>query len=425
MSPAKDETHHAFAVSPQRQSPHRQDASARSVPAGFQHTSTDGADAAAAPAVPEVGCPTAEGRTVLYTGKTTASYFWDDGSGVNGDTGAPASGEPMQEGLAASPSWPMGTKGYVVYNGKKADFFIGDRGPGVPSSSGVMLDLDGKTFADLTGGNWDSGSLTVEDAGGLGHIPVKYVITQWGKGRGKTGEPKPFSTGAYGVKDQPKPPPPCPTRAPAPAAAPTAAAAASAAVAPQDSAPLPTAGVKESPAPAASAAVAPDTPVSADVPDTPDTPASPDTQAEAAATAMSPLSGRAGANSSANAAVNPAANAAVTPPANPAASSSVDLSANPALTAAGKTTQKSTPTTAQKTVKAARHGQVTASPAFAPVSAVDGQSAEAAAPAFSVAIVVCALVAVGAKAVLSRPAHAHAHAHAHRGSHQQGRHRRQ
>ncbi|MEU7942326.1 hypothetical protein [Microbispora bryophytorum] len=390
MSPAKDETHHAFAVSPQRQSPHRQDASARSVPAGSQHTSTDGADAAA---VPEVGCPTAEGRTVLYTGKTTASYFWDDGSGVNGDTGAPASGEPMQEGLAASPSWPMGTKGYVVYKGKKADFFIGDRGPGVPSSSGVMLDLDGKTFADLTGGKWDTGSLSVEDAGGLGHIPVKYVITQWGKGRGKTGEPKPFSTGAYGVKDQPKPPPPCPTRAPAPAAAPTAAAAASAAVAPQDSAPLPTAGVKESPAPAASAAsaaVAPDTPVSADVPDTPDTPASPDTQAEAAA--------------------------------NPAASSSVNLSANPALTA-GNTTQKSTPTTAQKTVKAARHGQVTASPAFAPVSAVDGQPAEAAAPAFSVAIVVCALVAVGAKAVLSRPAHAHAHAH--RGSHQQGRHRRQ
>ncbi|MFG1863738.1 hypothetical protein [Microbispora bryophytorum] len=390
MSPAKDETHHAFAVSPHRQSPHRQDASARSVPAGSQHTSTDGADAAA---VPEVGCPTAEGRTVLYTGKTTASYFWDDGSGVNGDTGAPASGEPMQEGLAASPSWPMGTKGYVVYKGKKADFFIGDRGPGVPSSSGVMLDLDGKTFADLTGGKWDTGSLSVEDAGGLGHIPVKYVITQWGKGRGKTGEPKPFSTGAYGVKDQPKPPPPCPTRAPAPAAAPTAAAAASAAVAPQDSAPLPTAGVKESPAPAASAAsaaVAPDTPVSADVPDTPDTPASPDTQAEAAA--------------------------------NPAASSSVNLSANPALTA-GNTTQKSTPTTAQKTVKAARHGQVTASPAFAPVSAVDGQSAEAAAPAFSVAIVVCALVAVGAKAVLSRPAHAHAHAH--RGSHQQGRHRRQ
>ncbi|MEU7910159.1 hypothetical protein [Microbispora bryophytorum] len=391
MSPAKDETHHASAVSP-----HRQDASARSVPAGSQHTSTDGADAAA---VPEVGCPTAEGRTVLYTGKTTASYFWDDGSGVNGDTGAPASGEPMQEGLAASPSWPMGTKGYVVYKGKKADFFIGDRGPGVPSSSGVMLDLDGKTFADLTGGNWDTGSLTVEDAGGLGHIPVKYVITQWGKGRGKTGEPKPFSTGAYGVKDQPKPPPPCPTKAPAPAAAPTAAAAASAA------------GVKESPAPAApaasaaSATIAPDTPVSADVPDTPDTPASPDTQAEAAATAMSPLSGRTGAN------------AAVTP----AASSSVNLSANPTLNASGKTTRKSTPTTAEKTVKAARHGEATASPAFAPVSAVDGQSAEAAAPAFSVAIVVCALVAVGAKAVLSRPAHAHAH----RGSHQQGRHRRQ
>ncbi len=182
MSPAKDETHHATAVSP-----HRQDASARPAPAGSQHTPTDGADAATAPAVPEIGCPTAEGHTVLYAGKTTASYFWDDGSGVNGDTGAPASGKPMQEGLAASPSWPMGTKGYVVYKGKKADFFIGDRGPGVPSSSGVMLDLDGKTFADLTGGTWNTDSLTVEDAGGLGHIPVKVVVTEWGKGLGKTG----------------------------------------------------------------------------------------------------------------------------------------------------------------------------------------------------------------------------------------------
>lgn len=153
---------------------------------------------------------------MLYAGKTTASYFWDDGSGINGDTGAPASGEPMQKGLAASPSWPMGTKGYVIYQGRTADFFVGDRGPGVPSSSGVMLDLDGKTFADLTGGTWDGDSLTVEGAGGLGHIPVQYVITEWGKGRGKTGAPKPFSTGAYGVRDQAAPPPPCPTSAPAP-----------------------------------------------------------------------------------------------------------------------------------------------------------------------------------------------------------------
>ncbi|GLX07558.1 hypothetical protein [Microbispora sp. NBRC 16548] len=381
MSPAKGETHHATAVSP-----HRQDASARPAPAGSQDTPTDGADAATAPAVPEVGCPTAEGHTVLYAGKTTASYFWDDGSGVNGDTGAPASGEPMQEGLAASPSWPMGTKGYVVYKGKKADFFVGDRGPGVPSSSGVMLDLDGKTFADLTGGTWNTDSLTVEDADGLGHIPVKYVITQWGKGLGKTGAPKPFSTGAYGVKDQPKPPPPCPNTAPAPSASPAA---------PQDAAPTSTPGVKESPAPVSPvASVAPAPPAVPAPPAAPDTPA---TQAEAATAQMSPLSGTTGANPAPNPAPKPAANAA------------------------GKTTPKTAEETAAKTVaetvKGARTGEVTASPAFTPASAVDGQLEEAAVPAFSVAIVVCALAAVGAKAVLSRPARTHGT------SHQQGRHR--
>ncbi len=384
MSPAKGETHHATAVSQ-----HRQDASARPAPAGSQDTPTDGADAATAPAIPEVGCPTAEGHTVLYAGKTTASYFWDDGSGVNGDTGAPASGEPMQEGLAASPSWPMGTKGYVVYKGKKADFFIGDRGPGVPSSSGVMLDLDGKTFADLTGGTWNTDSLTVEDAGGLGHIPVKYVITQWGKGLGKTGAPKPFSTGAYGVKDQPKPPPPCPTTAPAPSASP---------VAPQDSAPSSTPGVKESPAPVAPVASASVTPAAPVVPAPSASPDTPAVQAEAATAQMSPLFGTTRANPAPNPAPNPAANAAgkTTP----------------------KTAEKTTAKTVAETVKGARTGEVTASPAFTPASAVDGQLEEAAVPAFSVAIVVCALAAVGAKAVLSRPAHTHGT------SHQDGRHRR-
>ncbi|WP_319018296.1 hypothetical protein [Microbispora sitophila] len=306
---------------------------------------------------------------VLYAGKTTASYFWDDGSGVNGDTGAPASGKPMQKGLAASPSWPMGTKGYVVYKGKKADFFVGDRGPGVPSSSGVMLDLDGKTFAELTGGTWNTDSLTVEDAGGLGHIPVKYVITQWGEGLGKTGAPKPFSTGAYGVKDHPEPPPPCPTESPAPSASPAA---------PQDSAPTSTPGVKENPAPVASPSAAPAVPTS---------PASPDTQAEAASAGMSPLSGAAGAKTATETAQKTA-----------------------------KTTEKAGAKTATETVKGARTGEATASPAFTPASAVDGQPEEAAVPAFSVAIVVCALVAVGVKAVLSRPAHATAH--------QEGRHRK-
>ncbi|MFI7628269.1 hypothetical protein [Microbispora rosea] len=367
------ETHHAAAVPQQRQ-----DAPARPVPAGSQHIPADGADEATAPVVPHVGCPTAEGKTVLYSGKTTASYFWDDGSGVNGDTGAPASGKPMQKGLAASPSWPMGTKGYVVYQGKKADFFVGDRGPGVPSSSGVMLDLDGKTFAELTGGSWDHDSLTVEDASGLGHIPVKYVITEWGKGLGKTGAPKPFSTGAYGVKDHPKPPPPCPTAAPAPSAAPAAPQDAAPA-APQDAAPA--TGDQESQAPVASPSEAPAPPT---------TPASPGAQAEAAAAQMFPLSDTARATAAATAETAP------------------------------KAATKAAPGAAQKTgtgtAKAARSGEVLASPAFTPASAVDGQPDEAAVPAFSVAIVVCALVAVGAKAALSRPAHAAVH--------QPGRHRK-
>ena len=133
----------------------------------------------------------------LLVGTTKASYFWDDGSGRQGDTGLPASGKPMQKGLFASPSWPLGTEGYVIYKGKKAKFFIGDRGPGVPSSHGVMLDIDGKTFAELTGGTWNPNTLTVQGNGGLGHINVSYVITKWGDGPGRRGKPVPFATGAY------------------------------------------------------------------------------------------------------------------------------------------------------------------------------------------------------------------------------------
>jgi hypothetical protein len=138
---------------------------------------------------------TAERR--LLVGSTKASYFWDDGSGRQGDTGLPAYGKPMQKGLFASPSWPLGTEGYIIYKGKKAPFFIGDRGPGIPSSNGVMLDIDGKTFAELTGGTWDPSTLTVRGNGGLGHINVSYVITKWGDGPGRPGRPVPFSTGAY------------------------------------------------------------------------------------------------------------------------------------------------------------------------------------------------------------------------------------
>ncbi|GAA4594108.1 hypothetical protein GCM10023194_60070 [Planotetraspora phitsanulokensis] len=127
----------------------------------------------------------------------------------------------MQKGLAASPSWPLGTKGYVVYQGKKAEFFIGDRGPGIPSDNGVMIDLDGKTFAYLTGGTWDGSSLTVEGNGGAGHISVTYVVTEWGSGLGKKATPRPFSTGAYGVHDDSPNGPVivCPSAAASPAAA--------------------------------------------------------------------------------------------------------------------------------------------------------------------------------------------------------------
>ncbi|WP_242454297.1 hypothetical protein [Bailinhaonella thermotolerans] len=132
----------------------------------------------------------------LLTGSTKASYFWDDASGRAGDTGMPAIGKPMQKGLFSSPSWPLGTEGYVTYKGKKAEFFIGDRGPGEPSDRGVMLDIDAKTFADLAGGEFNPDTLMVDGAG-TGHINVSYTITKWGPGKGTKGEPKPFSTGAW------------------------------------------------------------------------------------------------------------------------------------------------------------------------------------------------------------------------------------
>ncbi|NUS08633.1 MAG: hypothetical protein HOV97_39415, partial [Nonomuraea sp.] len=140
---------------------------------------------------------TGDDQKVLLKGSTTASYFWDDSSGRAGDTGLPASGKPMQKGLAASPSWPLLTEGYVVYNGKKMPFFVGDRGPGEPSDRGVMLDLDAKTFAALTGGTFNPDTLGVDGNGGRGHIKIDYVITKWGEGRGKKNYPVPFSDGAW------------------------------------------------------------------------------------------------------------------------------------------------------------------------------------------------------------------------------------
>ncbi|MER6947278.1 hypothetical protein ABT294_24900 [Nonomuraea sp. NPDC000554] len=138
----------------------------------------------------------------LLKGGTTASYFWDDSSGRAGDTGLPASGKPMQKGLVASPSWPLMTEGYVVYKDKKAPFFVGDRGPGVPSNSGVMLDLDAKTFAYLTGGSFNSSTLGVDGVGGEGHIKIKYVITKWGSGPGKKNYPVAYSSGAWSRVDK-------------------------------------------------------------------------------------------------------------------------------------------------------------------------------------------------------------------------------
>ncbi|MGW0479100.1 hypothetical protein [Nonomuraea sp. NPDC003214] len=143
-----------------------------------------------------------ESQKVLLKGATTASYFWDDSSGRAGDTGLPASGKPMQKGLAASPSWPLMTEGYVVYKGKKMPFFVGDRGPGNPSNNGVMLDLDAKTFAELTGGKFNSSTLMVDGNGGKGHIEVQYVITKWGDGVGKKNHPVAFSTGAWSRVDR-------------------------------------------------------------------------------------------------------------------------------------------------------------------------------------------------------------------------------
>ncbi|WP_327581148.1 hypothetical protein OHA25_34860 [Nonomuraea sp. NBC_00507] len=134
-------------------------------------------------------------------GSTTASYFWDDSSGRAGDTGLPAAGKPMQKGLAASPSWPLMTEGYVMYKGKKLPFFVGDRGPGDPSSRGVMLDLDAKTFAELTGGTFNPDTLGVDGVDGEGHIKIQYVVTKWGDGIGRKSHPVAFSTRAWAEKD--------------------------------------------------------------------------------------------------------------------------------------------------------------------------------------------------------------------------------
>lgn len=127
----------------------------------------------------------------LLTGYTTASYFWDDGSGINGDTGVPASGRPMQKGLFASPSWPLMTKVRVTYKGRSRVGFIGDRGPGAPSHNGVMLDLDTYTFRYLLDGGKPANKYNAGT--GEGHLRgVKYEVLEWGKGPGTRGAPRPL-----------------------------------------------------------------------------------------------------------------------------------------------------------------------------------------------------------------------------------------
>jgi len=132
----------------------------------------------------------AQPKAVL-TGTTTSSYFWDDGSGVNGDTGAPASGKAMQKGLFASPSWPLGTKVKVTYKGRSVTGFVGDRGPGEPSHRGVMLDLDTYTFRHLLDGGQPASKY---DAGSdEGHLKgVRYEVISWGSGPGVKGESQPL-----------------------------------------------------------------------------------------------------------------------------------------------------------------------------------------------------------------------------------------
>ncbi|MDL4770584.1 MULTISPECIES: hypothetical protein [Thermomonosporaceae] len=134
---------------------------------------------------------TAKSSKAIISGKTKASYFWDDGSGVNGDTGAPAGGKPMQKGLFASPSWPMHTKVKVTANGRSVTGFIGDRGPGTPSHNGVMLDLDTYTFRYLLDGKKPDSKYNAGT--GEGHINgVKYEVLKWGSGPGTKGAPKPL-----------------------------------------------------------------------------------------------------------------------------------------------------------------------------------------------------------------------------------------
>ncbi|TDC64261.1 hypothetical protein E1200_20620 [Actinomadura sp. GC306] len=161
--------------------------------AGNQTPAGNAEDARKSEAAKSESAPEKKGPKALLSGTTTASYFWDDGSGINGDTGAPASGKPMQKGMFASPSWPLLTKVKVTYNGRSVTGFVGDRGPGEPSHRGIMLDLDTYTFRYLLDGGKPKSKYTAGT--GEGHLKgLKWEVLEWGKGAGKKGKPQPFGS---------------------------------------------------------------------------------------------------------------------------------------------------------------------------------------------------------------------------------------
>lgn len=127
----------------------------------------------------------------LQTLNTRASYFWDDGSGINGDTGAPASGKKMQKGGFASPMWPMGTKVKVTYKGRTVTGEVIDMGPGRPAETKkdpVLLDLDTYTFRYLYDGKKPKSKYNAGVS--AGHIRVKAEVIKWGTGRSYKGRSK-------------------------------------------------------------------------------------------------------------------------------------------------------------------------------------------------------------------------------------------
>lgn len=120
---------------------------------------------------------------VLRTRTYRASYFWDDGSGVNGDTGAPASGKKMAKWSAASPMWPMGTIVRVTRGKRVKTVEVIDMGPGKPAertTNPIMIDLDTYTFRYLYDGKKPKSRYNAGVS--AGHITVKVEVLKWGKG---------------------------------------------------------------------------------------------------------------------------------------------------------------------------------------------------------------------------------------------------